>query len=285
MKDFFHSVKFKIILGILALAVGIIIYAATVGGSSSWLSSALGGFFAPVQRLSASISQKVTSTIDMLTNARDYFEENQELKDKIAELTAELADRNTVNEENIHLREMVGLKEDYPDLVFSPPCAVIGRTANDVYQSFTIDKGENDGISLRDPVVTSYGMVGIVTDVQKTYSIVTTILSHELSVGVYCSRTRETGIVSGSYELAIDGRVLMKFVNIDSTITEGDIIVTSGHSGLVPQDRIIGFVDHVETDSLGLSLNVYITPSVDFTTVKNVFVITSFEGQGYGYDD
>ena len=284
MREFFSSVKFKIILGILAVCIGMLIYSST-HTESSGAKTAVGGFFEPLQKLSTAISDKVASTLDMLVNAKDYYEENEKLKDQIAGLTAELVDKNTVYEENIHLREMAGLKAEYEDYEFSPPCAVIGREANDIYKSFTIDKGYNDGISVRDPVVTAYGMVGIISSVEATHSTVTTIFSHEMNLGVYCSRTRDTGIISGHYELAAKGLMLMRFVDYDSDIRPGDIIVTSGHSGLVPQDRVVGVVKSVEDDSLGLSKNVYVEPSVDIGSVKNVFVIIEFEGQGDGYEE
>lgn len=59
MQRFFHSKRFKILLGILAaLMIGIIIAAASHGGASP-SSSLLGAVFSPLQRLSAYVSEQI----------------------------------------------------------------------------------------------------------------------------------------------------------------------------------------------------------------------------------
>ena len=142
MKEFFRSKKFIVIACIAAFLIGVMIYAAV--SSSNAISSAIGRAFAPLQRASNNISDAVSSTIDMLINARDYYEENQQLKEQIAELYAKISDYTEVMQENEHLREMIDLARSNNGIELSEPCTVIGRVANDVYGSFFIDKGEKD---------------------------------------------------------------------------------------------------------------------------------------------
>jgi rod shape-determining protein MreC len=285
MKDFIRSLKFKILVGILALLMGIMVYAATTAGGRSLISSFFGAVVSPFQKASSAISNKVSTTIDMLVNADNYYDENKELKKKLDELYVQMVDYENLKEENAHYKEILGLKEEYPDFKFSPPCKVIGRTTNDIYQTFVIDKGSRDGIELNDPVVTGDGIVGIVSEVQLSYSKVTTILSPKYTPGVISIKSKDTGTLEGSYEYAEDGLTRMRFISRDSKIEVGEVIVTSGHNGLVPRDRIVGVVERVELDKGGLSLNAIIRPMVDIENITNVFVITEFEGQGQGYDD
>lgn len=285
MKDFVHSVKFKILVGILALLFGLMLYAATTGGKQSFVASLMGTVFSPVQKVSSSISNKVSSSLDKFINADEYYDQNQKLRQQLNEQYNQMVDYDKIKEENEHYKEIFGLKDKYPSDKFSPPCRIIGRTTNDIYQSFFIDKGSSDGISLRDPVITGDGLIGIVSEVESTYSKVTTVLSPEYPIGVYCSRTKETGIIEGNYDLAKDGVTRMKMINRDSDIKPGDIIVTSGYSGLVPKDRIIGIVSEVSTDKTGLSINATIKPVANIASITNVFVITEFEGQGVGFNE
>ena len=139
MKDFFKSKKFKVILCIAAFSIGIMLYAAL--SSSTAVSSGLGAILSPIQRASESISSWVRERIDMLINAGDYYEENQRLRDEINELNSQMVDYIETKQENEHLREMVGLAQSSPGIEFSEPCTVIGRTANDIFGSFFIDKG------------------------------------------------------------------------------------------------------------------------------------------------
>ncbi len=283
MKEFFGSKKFIVIACIAAFLIGIMIYAAV--SSSNAISSAVGTVFSPVQRFSQRISDAVTDALDMLINARKYYEENQSLKEQLAELYAQISDYTEVMQENDHLREMIDLASSADGVELSEPCTVIGRVANDVYGSFFIDKGEKDGIEYYDPVVTANGIVGFVTEVEYTYSKVTTILSNEISLGVYCVRTGETGVIEGSYELALDGRVRMVYIPLECEMTEGDIVITSGYSGTVPQGIVLGTLGETSIASNGLSRSGLITPTVDPYGLKTVFVITDFDGKGSAYEE
>ncbi len=283
MKEFFKSKKFKVILCLGAFAVGIMLYAAL--SSSTAISSGLGAVLSPIQRASEAISSWVTSRLDMLINANDYYEENIKLKEEIAELTNQMVDYIDTKQENEHLREMVGLAQSSPGIEFSEPCTVIGHTANDVFGSFFIDKGTKDGVKLNDPVVTKDGLVGFVSEAEYTYSRVTTILSNELSIGVYCVRTGETGVTEGSLELASDGLMRMLYIPLDCELTEGDIIVTSGYSGLVPKGLVVGTIGKSEIADNGLSRTAELKPLIDASELKTVYVIVDFDGKGSGYEE
>ena len=282
MKDFFYSKTFKVIICILALLVGVMIYTVKNGTDEH---SVFHKIFSPVEEFSTNISSRVEQTLDTLTNARKYYEDNQKLKAQLDELYTQIVDYEEIKQENDELRKVIGLKEDYPDYEFSPPCAVISKTTNDPFGSFIIDKGSLDGIEVYDPVITEAGLVGIVTKVSSTYSRVTTILSPEVPVGAYCIRNNTTGIIEGDAELAADGLCYMKYIDRDSDIRSGDIIVTSGNSGLFPKGRIVGIIKEVTVDESGLSLTATINPLADVKEVTSVFVITSFNGQGEGYED
>ena len=282
MKDFFKSKKFKVILCIAAFSIGIMLYAAL--SSSTAVSSGLGAILSPIQRASESISSWVRERIDMLINAVDYYEENQRLRDEINELNSQMVDYLETKQENEHLREMVGLAQSSPGIEFSEPCTVIGRTANDIFGSFFIDKGTKDGVSINDPVVTKDGLVGFITEAEYTYSRVTPITSNELSIGVYCVRTGETGVTQGSFELAEEGILSMIYVPLDCEMSEGDIIVTSGYSGLVPKGLVVGKIGETEIAPNGLSRIAEVTPSCDAAELKTVYVIVDFDGKGSGYE-
>ena len=80
MQRFFHSKRFKILLGILAaLMIGIIIAAASHGGASP-SSSLLGAVFSPLQRLSAYVSEQIGNFSGGFVSAGTYAKEIDELK-------------------------------------------------------------------------------------------------------------------------------------------------------------------------------------------------------------
>ncbi len=283
MKEFFTSKKFKIILCVAAVLIGVMIYSAV--SSTTAVGSAMGGIFAPIQRGVKGVTDWFSETFDMLFNADDYYEENQRLKDELAEMANQIVDYTEIKQENEHLREMLGLKEQNPTVEFSEPCTVIGRTANDVFGSFFIDKGSRNGIEYYDPVVTKNGLIGFVTEVQYTYAKVTTILANDVSIGIYSVETGDTGVSAGSYELALNGNLQMIYIPLESTLTAGDIIVTSGYSGLVPKGVAVGKIQSLEIATNGLSQNAVVAPIVDHSELKTVYVITDFDGKGSGYEN
>lgn len=286
MRDFFRSRKFKVIVCIAAFLIGLMLYAGVKLSNEPGM-NIFHTIFGPIEKFSSNISSKVEASLDMFINAKVYYEDNQKLKKQLDDMYNQMIEFDKVKRENEELRKVIGLKEDFPDYEFSPPCAVIARTTNDPYGSFVIDKGMNDGIEAYDPVITSDGLVGIVTKVSKTYSHVRTIFSPETPVGAYCIRTEDTGVIEGSTdpEYYENGYCKMMYIDRDSEMKVGDIVVTSGNSGLFPVDRLIGTVEEIIAEDNGLSLSAKIKPAVDIDSVTNVFVITAFNGQGEGYEE
>lgn len=276
MKEFFHSVKFKIIVALMAVLIGAMIYSVTTGGYSSGSSYVFETVFEPVRALSSKISEKVSTSLDMVLNAEKYYNENIKLKEQLGSLYNDIIDYDKVTRENRELRVMLGLKEEYSDFEFSPPCTVIARTANDPYGSFTVDKGADDGIKPGDPAVTESGIVGVCYEVSRSTCKVRTLYSPKTAVGAYTVRTKSEGIVEGGYDLAGKDRIRMSYISKESDIMPGDVIVTSG-SANYPAGQLIGTVESVEMESSGLSKYAVIIPAEDPRTITGIFVITNYE--------
>lgn len=275
MKEFFHSVKFKIIIALTAVLIGAMIYSVTTGGYSSGSNYLFEVIFEPVRSLSSKISDKVSTSLDMVINAEKYYNENQQLKAQLNAIYNDVIDYDKVLQENKELRVMLELKEEYDNYKFSPPCTVIARTTNDPYGSFTVDKGSADGIEPGDPVVTETGIVGVCFEVSPSTSKVRTLYSPKTAVGVYTVRTKAEGIAEGGYDLAMKGRIRMSYISKESDITEGDVIVTSG-SANYPAGQLIGTVESVQMEQNGLSKYAVIIPAEDPNTITGVFVITDY---------
>lgn len=279
MKDFFQSWKFKIIICIFALVFGFMIYAAVQGGNVIFPKSILETVSQPFSNAALSISDWVESTLDTLVNAQKYKSENTELREKLNEMYEQIRDKEKTDEENALLREMLEIEEKHPDYEWSAPCSVIARNANDIYGGFTINKGKNDGIELRDPVFTSIGLVGIITELSDNYSVVTTILSPEVTIGAISADNDVVGIIENHVDYSSKGYCLMKYINKNSKIEPGEIILTSGGS-VFPSDMLIGKIKETYDDSNGLTMYAVIEPVENVFTITDVFVVTSFGGQG-----
>lgn len=284
MKEFFHSVKFRILLCVGALLLGLMTYVAVSAGRQTTPEQVIGTITYPFVSAANAISDGVAGMIDKLVNADTYKSQNDELAAEIAEMRKHTMDYESLKQENDQLREMLGLKERNEDFVFSESCDVRERNANDLYGGFRINKGKNSGIQLGDPVITAVGLVGRVTSVADYYANVTTVLSPQVNVGVYTMRSKTTGVLENTLEYAQKGQCLMSDILKDADIREGDIIFTSGKSGLFPDDIQVGTVKEVYDDPNGFSKHAVIELSQDVRSVTSVFVVTDFDGKGVPFD-
>ncbi len=279
MGNFFRSKKFRIILCVIALLIGIMLYGATQDGYALPTTGWIGRICNPIRSVSNQISDRVENVMKTWARQKQTREENAELKSRVAELENQLLDYAQTQEELESLQKFMGVREEHPEDVLSNPCSVIGYVENDPFHSFYIDRGTEDDIAVYDPVVTSEGLVGIVSEVAPTYAIVETICSPNLSVSVACSAKHESGIVEGDLALTSEYRCRMIYLDKETTLEAGDLLVTSDSVGIFPQGYLIGSVVGIEPMESGLSYSAVIEPAVDFENLTSVIVVTDFVGK------
>lgn len=285
MKEFFHSVKFKILICIAALLLGLMTYVAVAAGTQTLPEQIINTVTYPFVTAANAISNGVNGFIDKLVNADTYKSQNDELRELVTQMYERTADYEELQKENEQLREMLNLSKKHEDFKFSEPCSIVARNANDIYGGFTINHGSTSGISLNDPIITSVGLIGRVTDIAPNYARVSTILSPQVNVGVYTQRTKTTGVLESNTATAEQGLCLMSNILKDADINPGDVIVTSGQSGLFPEGLIVGTVKEVYDDPNGLSKHALIEPAEDSFKITSVYAVVDFDGKGLSFDD
>jgi rod shape-determining protein MreC len=249
-----------------------------VGSAFSPQNGILGGATASITEFFNNISNGIDSFFEKFDENTDLMEENLDLKQKVNELTSDLMDFEKAKQENEMYKKYYGIKEHNTDYVMEP-AMLISRNADDPYGSFNINKGSLQGLALNDPVITDAGLVGYISEVNPSYSKVTTILDTAISCGGMDQRTRDAGIISGELSLAEQGKTRLNNLLRSSAVTTGDYIVTSG-GGVFPEGIVIGTVDSIHNESYNTALYGIITPIVDFNELRDVMVITYFTGQG-----
>ncbi|MCQ2459215.1 MAG: rod shape-determining protein MreC [Ruminococcus sp.] len=280
MHDFLKSAKFKVLLCFLAFIVGILIYSVTKGGYSLSGVSLFNTVSKPFRTASNKIGIVMEESLDKFFNSDEYYEENKRLKEEIGELNRQLTEYESLKAEVEELRELVSIKQEHEDFEYTEKCDVIGYVTNDPFMSFTIDKGSAEGVKPDCPVVTAEGLVGIIVEVSDHMSTVRTILSPDLSVAAVNSRSnKDMGIVEGDIPSAEKGQSRLIHINKDNKFKKGDLVITSGTSGLFPKDYSIGKILSISPDSNGISDCAVIEPCADISRLSSVYVITDFTGK------
>ena len=178
-----------------------------------------------------------------------------------------------VKKENVTLKEALNFKNQHSEYNYIGG-NIIGRSGGNYLDGFIIDKGSKDGIKKGMVVVTSKGLVGQVTSTAINWSEVQSISNENIAVSGMAESTNETsGIVRG-YKDA-DNRLLAKLYYLpqDSTIKQGDVILTSGYGNLYPKNIRIGKVIAIEEDKGKIMKNAIIEPYVDFNKLEQVLVV------------
>ncbi|MCQ2434568.1 MAG: rod shape-determining protein MreC [Oscillospiraceae bacterium] len=283
--DFFRSTRFRVLLCIIAVLVGMMLYSLKQGGQTDFIRNAAQTVSAPVRKFSASISNRVNTVLDTYFESKAYREENDYLRAQIAEQNARLVGMDDTQRELKALRDQLAIKEKSNGFVMSEPCVNLMPLTNDLSGGFIIDQGEKDGILLNSPVICSQGLIGVVTEVGENFSTVTTILSSDLSVGAVVLETGDSGIVEGTLKCAADNKTKMIYLDEDNTVHAGDLVITAGTTGLFPYGLAIGNVTETGMAETGLTAYAELKPSVDFDTLKSVTVLLDFEGKGVSFNE
>jgi rod shape-determining protein MreC len=194
--------------------------------------------------------------------------ENELLRRINIELADEAQRLREAKLENLRLRQLLELKSQLP-YTFKTG-RVVNKSLSLLRNTLTLDVGLADGVHERMPVVSSAGLVGVVTSVTDHYSIVNILINTDFRASAKIQRSRVDGIV------AWDGKTFaLKNIPKMRDIKIGDVITTSEYSNMFPSNIRIGIVSDVRDQEGSLFKSITMTPSVDFVKLEEVFVIVA----------
>ncbi len=223
------------------------------------------------------IADRTYGIVEFLWEQKSYRDNNEKLSEEISELRAQNRDIAQYREENERLKELLDLKENMRD--YSTVAArVIGYGEDNRYDKIEISKGTLGGVYEGNTVITTDGAVGIVTEAGADWAVVTTILAKGSAMGVKVTRTGEPAVLEGNAESLEEGICLMTFINSSANIIAGDLLETSGSTGIYPPGLRVGTIKEINADSTGQINSAKVLPSVDFKRLKEVLVINGVVG-------
>lgn len=229
----------------------------------------------PVQRLASGVTGALGKGFGYFTEFDALKAENEELKKQIRDMEQTVRDAELAIEENNQLRAAAGQPERTRELT-TINAEVIARNPGDWAMTLSLDKGSSHGVEVGDLVTTVDGMVGYVSEVYSNNCEVTTVVDVEMQCGALITRTRETAIAEGNYDLMAEGNLRLSYLTEDSSVVIGDTVETSGRGGLFPKGVMIGTVESVLPEANGISYYAVLRPFVDVDSVSSVSIVTDF---------
>jgi rod shape-determining protein MreC len=229
-----------------------------------------------LQDVASYFSAKFDALTGGFISSKSYQDRVAELEEQVAEYQKQLVDYEKTKKQLATYEEFLDVREKNPDYKWVH-ATVIGRDSAEIFGSFTIDQGSKDGVKINDAVISGEYLIGVVTEVNPTSSVVRSVFDPSVNVAAYEIRTGELGYVCADYKLSVDGRCKLAGLQTDTAISQGGIVCTSGTGGIFPKDLIIGIVKDVQKSETDLSAYAIIEPTVNSKEIHDCFVITSFE--------
>ena len=259
-----------------AICALLLALSAFLGTQSNPLSNVTTSIIMPMQKGVSSIGNWFMEKSRAFENIRDLQKKNEELEDKVNELTMQnralLQDRYELD----RLRELYELSERYSDYP-TVGARVIGKGAGNWFNVFLIDKGSESGIQVDMNVIADGGLVGIVTEVGEGWSKVKSIIDDTSSVSAMVLTTQDTCMVKGSQQNIVNDYIDVEYISKDAVVEEGSELVTSNISSKYLEGIAIGFISNIELDETRLTQVGRLTPIVDFAHLQEVLIITELK--------
>ncbi len=265
----------KYLLMILTIVcIMLLFFSYSTGFSGGPLETIANHIFIPMQKGIDYIGSSIAISSADTKTREELVSENEQLQAQVEELNSTISSMELKLKELDELQELYELDQTYYDYE-TTGARIIGKGTSNWFNTFTIDKGSNDGIEVDMNVIADGGLVGIVTSVGDSYSVVRAIIDDTSNVSATISSTEDNCIVSGSLETMTDSNLIL-FSNLDDDEDEvaiGDVIVTSNISDKYLPGLMIGYVSSVSLDENELTKSGTLTPVVDFKHLSDVLVI------------
>lgn len=195
-------------------------------------------------------------------------QEHETLIHENRKLINTLVNLRELEQENVRLRNLLQFKETYK--IEAITARMIAKDVSPEFRAIRINRGSDSGVQPNMPVITTEGVVGRVLRTTGSTADVVTLLDPLSAVDAYIMRSRARGIVEG----LTDTLCQLKFALRVDDIQPGDLLLSSGLGGTFPKGIPVGTVIRVIRKSYGITQNVEVKPTVDFSRLEEVLVIT-----------
>lgn len=235
--------------------------------------------FSSVEKCVYVVFDGVKGTVNSVSELRKLKKDYNELVVKLKNYEQMQRSNADIRKENERLKELLDFSNSTEEK--NIPAQIISRDLDNSYAYITIDKGSVNGVKKNMPVMAyqngNRGLVGKIIQVGTFTSQVMPIYNLNNNVSARIQNTRDLGLVSGMGNA--DSPLQMKYIRkrVATDLSFGDVIVTSGENDNYMKDVQIGTISKITVLDYNSSLNIEITPIVDFSRLENVIVVNQKE--------
>ena len=233
-----------------------------------WRSASVEAVY-PVERAKRAFSQRVWTRVTGLFRGSAAKAENVRLRREVASLALLRGDIERLEAENVRLRNALGYVKREPGRWLAAGVLSAGGGAAGAGDRIRVDKGSLAGVADGAAVVVPEGLVGRVTAVTPHTSEISLVT--DASVKVACEVEADAdgmrGILSGGSE----DLLVLRYVSGSAAPSRARVL-TSGRGGVFPRGIEVGKLLQTRLDPDGLSRECDVLPSVDYSSLEDVFI-------------
>lgn len=152
---------------------------------------------------------------------------------------------------------------------------VIVKDPANWWRSIHLDAGEEQGVSVDDPVLTDQGLVGKVVSVSKNRSRVAPLGAPDCQAAAVITHSKSRGTIAVSPRGGIIDRQIVALEHLpnDAPLESGLEVETSGAGGVFPEGIPIGRLIDGQSSEFDLYSRARVRLRVDLNRLKEVWVI------------
>lgn len=274
--SFFRRKRLFSILLALIILVGLIGFSLIDRDDRSTIEEFLQDTVGWAQQIVLTPINYVTDLVGNIDSMKNVYDENQVLKENLAQYQQVLYEVQELRKEN---NELMGVLEKTDSIRDYVPiqATVVARSSDQWFKLVTINKGKQHGVAADMAVITAEGMIG---KIQTASQFTSTVLllngfdrSNRIAVNVDFTESDEEvrGYILGYSEER--DQLLLEFTEYYDQIPEGETVFSSGLGGVFPEGLEIGWIEEVTTDQYGLTQIAYVQPSADMDDIRHVIVV------------
>jgi len=227
----------------------------------------------PIQAVASFPNDAKEWFVDLIQVRKQLKERNSELE--VANLlnSQRLQKFESLERENMRLRELLGSSFRLRDRVMVAEIMMIDL--DPLSQQVVIDKGERDGVFIGQAVLDATGVMGQVVSISAFSSHVVLLTNPNHAVPVQINRNGLRAIVTGR---GLGKSLQVNYLPHNADVRVGDVLMTSGLGGRFPEGYPVGVVESLEFPQGKAFAEIRVKSAAHIATSREVLLVLNRDG-------
>ncbi|MDY0408581.1 rod shape-determining protein MreC [Virgibacillus soli] len=211
-----------------------------------------------------------------IDDMRNTYDENQILKEKLAEYKSLIYEAQELKKDNDELQKIIDKTDSIRD--YNPiQATVIARSPERWIDQVTINKGKKNGVKPNMAVITAEGMIGKIQSTSDFTSTVQLLTGFDqfnrISATIPREDAKDTFGLIEEYDKKTHSLLFRIIEESDKELKKGDMVFSSGLGGVFPSGLPIGTVKDVIPDQYSLTKTALVEPAANMYEMNHVIVV------------